>query len=641
MLAKALKSSNPKRTTGPKSESPFSILSADVYVPAMLVGMLGFLLYANTIQNGYALDDKFTITQNYLVQQGVEGIPTLLRTSYRHGYWTYEHGLYRPLSLVMFALEWQFAPGVAALGHFVNALLYAVTAFLLFLVLRRLLFSYHVLAPFLISILFTVHPIHTEVIANIKSRDEIMAFLLIVLSLHGLMNSITRSSKSWLVFALCAYFLALLSKESAITFLAIVPATLYFFSQIRLNRLLLISAGFLLPAALYLCLRIAVLGSISATESVDAINNLLVAAPGLMSRWATAFMIMGKYLGLLVVPHPLVIDYSLDQITITTWRNPLSILSLALYLAMIVIVCLRIRRKEPWVYGILFFLLTFTIYTNLVVLIGWHLGERFLYAPSLGFCITVGFAAMKLLKIPIESEENETSVWEMFVRHRGVTVLLAFVLLASGFKVVSRNAEWKNDLTLFSADVEKAPKSARMHFYYGLELLNVKVTASRSQDERNKVLDESISHLNLSASIYPRHALTWSQLGLASFHKQDLEGAIAHYQKALELSPGLPLTHNNLGLVYVQQGKLEAAMQHFKNATKLDPLFVPAHINLGHTYIDLGRRDQGIQSYLNGLEYQPNNVQIHDDLATAYREQGLIEKSEYHLNETRRLGLKQ
>ena len=641
MVVDSLKKSKHRVSTGSKTASQFSFLKSGVYIPAILVGLLGFLLYANTIQNGYALDDTFTITQNYLVQQGAAGIPTLLRTSYRHGYWAYEHGLYRPLSLAMFALEWQFAPGIAALGHFVNALMYAVTAYLLFFVLRRLLYAYHAFAPFIISILFTVHPIHTEVIANIKSRDEIMAFLLILLSLYGCINSISRNSRSWQVFALCAYFLALLSKESAITFLAIVPATLHFFSQIRLSRQLLISAGFLLPTALYLYLRVSVLGSIGATESVDAINNLLVAAPGLMSRWATAFMIMGKYLGLLVFPHPLVIDYSLDQMTITTWRNPLSILSLVLYLGMAAIVCVRIRRKEPWVYGILFFLLTVSIYTNLVVLIGWHLGERFLYAPSLGFCISAGFATMKLLKIPIESAGNETSVWEVLVRHRRITLFLAFILVASGFKIVTRNTEWRNGLTLFSADVKKAPKSARMHFYYGLELLNVKVTASRSQDERNQVLDESISHLNLSASIYPRHALTWSQLGLASFHKQDLENAIAHYDKALELNPELPLTHNNLGLVYVQQGRREVAMQRFKIATELDPRFVPAHINLGHTYIALGEHNQGIQSYLNGLKYQPNNAQIHDDLAIAYREQGLTEKSEFYLNAARRLRAKE
>ena len=607
----------------------------------MLVGLLGFVLYANTFPNGYALDDKFAISQNYLVQQGIEGIPTLLRTSYRHGYWSYEHGLYRPLSLVMFALEWQVAPGDAALGHFINTLLYAVTGFLLFLLLRRLLHAYHALAPFIISMLFIAHPIHTEVIANIKSRDEIAAFLLIVLSLHGLLNSISRRSTSWLVFALCTYFLALLSKESAITFLAIVPATLYFFTLIRLKKLLLISAGFLLPAVVYLCVRIAVLGSIGATESVDAFNNLLVAAPGLMSRWATAFMIMGKYLGLLVFPHPLVIDYSLDQMTITTWRNPLSVLSMSLYLGMAALVCLRIRRKEPWIYGILFFLLTFSIYTNLFVLIGWHLGERFLYAPSLGFCIALGFAVMKMLKIPIEREGNEASVWDLLVRHRSLSGLLALIVMASGFKIVTRNAEWENDLTLFAGDVKKAPKSARMHFYYGLELLNVKVTASRSQEERNQVLDESISHLNLSASIYPRHALTWSQLGLASFHKQDLESAIAHFHKSLELNPQLPLTHNNLGLVYVQQGNLVAAMRHFEIAVQLNPRFFPAHVNLGHTYIDLGERDQGIQSYLNGLKYQPNNPLIHADLATAYRDKGLIEKSEFHHGEAKRLGLKE
>src|SRR4051812_11827674 len=84
----------------------------------LIAAAVGFFLYIGTVNYTYVLDDYSTIKENFVVQKGISGIPTILKTSYRYGYWASNDELYRPLSLIMFAVEWQFFPDTPAAGHF-------------------------------------------------------------------------------------------------------------------------------------------------------------------------------------------------------------------------------------------------------------------------------------------------------------------------------------------------------------------------------------------------------------------------------------------------------------------------------------------------------------------------------------------
>src|SRR5690606_27497992 len=103
-----------------------------------IVAIIAFMVFANTLGHQYALDDVAVIYQNKFVQKGFAGIPDIMTTFYWQGYWEQNAGLYRPLSLIMFAMEWEFFPNQPFIGHFMNILLFALTCYLLFKVLLRL-----------------------------------------------------------------------------------------------------------------------------------------------------------------------------------------------------------------------------------------------------------------------------------------------------------------------------------------------------------------------------------------------------------------------------------------------------------------------------------------------------------------------
>jgi protein O-mannosyl-transferase len=351
-----------------------------------LLSLIAFLLYANTLNHGFVLDDTNLITDNVLVKQGVGAVPELLRSDYRAGTWKSKATLYRPLSLVMFAVEWQLFPNNPFPGHLINVLLYGLTAYLLFAVLQQLLPGGSLLIPFSTALLFIVHPIHTEVVANIKSRDEILSFLFVLGSLYLALMPPTLGR---LLAAAALYFLSLMSKESSITIAAVVPIMLYFFRKRRAKTIALTTGVFAGSASLYLVLRKLVLGEVAGLANVSPVDNFLVLAKDLNTKAATVAEILGKYLRLLFFPHPLSSDYSFNQIPIVTWSNWASVFAAAVYIGLLAVLLVRIRKKELWAFGIAFYLTTISLYTNIFITIGAGFGERFLYVPSLGFCIAV------------------------------------------------------------------------------------------------------------------------------------------------------------------------------------------------------------------------------------------------------------
>ena len=222
-----------------------------IYSLSFIIGILAFVLYANTLNHGYTLDDFSVIKENNVVTQGTSGISTILKTSYRYGYLSIQDGLYRPLSLVMFAVEWQYFPDSPSVSHFINVLFYSLTGVFLFLLLAELLKDYNLVIPFVGTILFIAHPVHTEIVASIKSRDEIMCFFLMILSFFFFVKSSKSRPTLWLTLSGISFFLAMLAKETGITMLLVFPLMMYFFMDKPFRKIMINTAFFAVVTGVY------------------------------------------------------------------------------------------------------------------------------------------------------------------------------------------------------------------------------------------------------------------------------------------------------------------------------------------------------------------------------------------------------
>lgn len=584
-------------------------------IQALFVFFLSAILYSNTVNHDYAVDDTLVITKNKLTQKGFKGIPEIMTTDafygfFGDGYKLVAGGRYRPLSIVTFAIEEEFFDGNPTVSHFINVLLYSFSVLLLFYVLSSFLNSWpkkplDLTIPFLATLLFAAHPLHTEVVANIKGRDEVMGLLGALGMLLLVWKYVETKKLLYLVSGLFVYILALLSKENAITYLAVVPLSLFFFSNAKLKDYLITIIPLTLVAGIYVYMR-QTFTTAGFEESNEILNNPFVHA-NLAERLATVAFTFGEYFKLLIFPHPLTHDYYYNQVPILSWSNPKAIIPALITLAILVYGLIKLKSKSLISFGILYFFITISVVSNVLFSVGIAMNERFVYLSSIGFCIVLA----ALIK-NADTFANKTSKLP-------VAAIITFVFL-TGFsvKTITRNSDWENDFTLFEADYYNSPNSAKIKNAYGGELTaqadKVKGTPLEKEYLRTaeKVLTEALE-------IYPSYKNANLILGNVKWklHK-DSKSAIQLYERTLQMHPTYYEGNFNMACVLLEEDRSREAIPHFKQAVRSKPGSMEAWYNLGESYYKLNMGDSAVYFYKQALQRQPNNGLIYYKIGLTY-----------------------
>lgn len=639
---------NPKGGKLPRkgSKSSLPVWLVNIQRNSWLIFAVCCFLYANTLTHDYAQDDAIVITDNMFTQQGIAGIPGILQYDTFYGFFKEEGkaqlvagGRYRPLSLLMFAVEVQLFGQQPFVGHLVNILLYGFIAVLLYWLLLKLLlptkseaFGYFV--ALVTALLFAVHPIHTEVVANIKGRDEILALLGGLSALYFALKAFETRTNLPLILAAVFFFLGLMAKENAITFLAIVPLSFYFFTKAKAGEIALYTAPLVVATIVFLAIRFSILGSGLGEPSMELMNNPFLkleggryVALGFGEKMATVLFTLGKYIQLLIFPHPLSHDYYPRQIALMAWSDWQVLLSFALYLGMVIVAIRGLAKKDPISFGILFYLATLSIVSNILFAVGTTMSERFMFMPSIGFALVVGVLLFRYL---YNGKKNLMPLY----------ALLAVVLLLFSIKTITRNPVWKDNYALFLSDVENAPNSAKLRNAAGGELITQSQKLGANQErQKNEMLTEAAGHLQEAIRIHPTFKNAHLLLGNCYNYLKQYENAVTYYQNALELDPGYEEAINNLGITYrdagryfgEEKGDLAKALSYLEKAYSMRPDEYETLRLLGVAYGIKGDAQKAIFYFNEALKQNPDDANALFNLGTAYLNAGKVEEgNQYH-----------
>jgi len=603
----------------------------------LFMAIFGAILYLNTLHHGYVLDDYSVIKANWVIQKGLDGIQIIWETPYRFGYWNNGSSLYRPITLSIFAIEWAIAPDNPTFGHFINILFYALLGFMLFKLLARLLHNHPPVIAIIATLLFMAYPPHTEVVANIKSLDELLASFFSITAIYLLIKYYDSRKRRFIYFSLVLYLISIFSKESAITFLALIPLILWYFTDFKIKNILIVTATYLIPVFIYLLSRHSVLDSTTSIASVSVLDNMLVGINNSFDKLATEIYLLGKYIWMTIFPYHLSSDYSFNQIPSTTFKDWKVWLSLMLYLAMIIFILKTWRKKNLFSFALLWYLIGLGLYSNLFITIGTHFADRFHFVSSLGFCLIVPAILIKILDYR-SFTTKELSIKLLLKYHKISFAFIAFILITYCFKTISRNNDWKSNYTLFSSDVLNSPNSARIHFGLGLEFMQTKALKAINEESKQIYLDSSINEFTTAVSIYSNYSEAFEQIGLAFYRKGNNRKAVENYNKALTINPYSPTTYSNLGAIYFGNGNYQKALEVYRQAIKYNPRYADAYLNLGSTLAVIGKTNEAIDAFKKGLQYDPNNPQINRLLGITYKNIGDKQNADFYLNKARLLG---
>ena len=548
-------------------------------------------------QATFLQDDHPIVRINPVVREG--GLGTIFGTDWWGGVGGSDASLYRPVTILSFALQRSDGEVPAEPAHWANVALHALAAALLAIYARRI--GAGRIGAGLAGGLFLVHPVHVSVVAGLVGRAEILSLLF---GLGALLSQSVASPASgralrraapWCT-ALCL-FLALGSKESAIAF-----PVLLILQEWLLNRpqpgaglrdwrnrfLALVPAG--VATLAYLGLRAAVLGSAWAAQQVRLSENPLVRAEG-WERVMTTFAVAGRYARLLWFPSVLSPDYSgnvvgLERSLLAPY--PLAgVVSLLGVVAVLIFGWRRWRSRPPGsapdralaaTLGAALLLLPYLVIGQILVLVGVVLAERLIYVPSAGFCVLIGVA------VSAGCARSSRPI------RAGVVVALSAVLVVAAVKTHLEARHWQTRETLFEAAVRATPNSPRAQFTLGM----IRLEQGRE--------DEALARFEETVRLWPQFSSAWYETGMILARRGDLVGARDALGRSVEIQPGRASAQVNLGIVLHRLGDLEASEQQLRATLERFPASATAAAELGHVLLESSRPGEAAAWYRRAVD---------------------------------------
>lgn len=545
--------------------------------------LLVLFFYGKTREFPFTLDDDIFYQKHQSVQDGLAGISDI----FTHGSMEKFDGTtglqpYRPITLLSFALErFRFNNDPAA-SHGVNVFLFIVLLLVLLQVLIQLFGDKS--GPWITAVLviYLLHPTHVEVVASVKSRDELLAALFGFLAWHSFLIGHAKQISSpihWIVPAVWL-LLAMLSKESAIVFLAILPLSVWQLKGSEFKQSALYALPLLAATLFFLFIRHQIVGTVSAGRGIAELDNVLHQARNFSELWATKMSILWQYLQMLVWPWPLRWDYSFAQMQVVGWGSVYAWLGLLSHLGLLALAIMRFRTWPIVSFGILFYLASSAPTNNLFFLNGATVAERFLFVPSFGYALLLGwllFEGIKKLSI-VKQQKNTT--WAS----------IGLIGLAYAGMVYLRVPDWSSNMQLFESGVKASPLSSKANQAYATELEN-RAREARTSDEHKQFTEKAINYFMKSIAILPSNADACLKLGQIYDMENQKDSAIRYYRLSVQTKPGYYMAWGNLGAIYASRQQFDQALDCFRQAYRADSTQELTLINLMVVHYNKQQKD--------------------------------------------------
>jgi len=640
-----------------KENKKLSFSLPNRYVFLILI-VFTFILYGKSLFNQYALDDELVVYNNKVIEKGFKAIPVIF-TSFYSQTDKMQYG-YRPVVQTTFAIEYGIWGQNPFVSHLINMLLYLAIGYILFLWLKKILSGYNLLIPLITTLLFMAHPVHSEVVCSLKNRDELLSFLGGISAVFLLLKYAENNKLRFFLAANVCLWLGFFSKLSALTFLGIIPLSLYFFSDISHKRNLIISCTTAISLLLLFYLSRLMLPHpiqpFSITENPLFIENSLIA------RFTMGMNVLLFYLKILFFPHPLLFFYGYNMIPISGLDSVEVWISLVIHLALLVLALYKLKEKHPVSFAILFYFISISMFTNIATPVADIVGERFAFAAPLSFCILIVYLIFTLTQTPLKNNELER------MAYLRISVIFGIILFLYSLKTISRNSAWYNHKTLYTTDISYLSQSAKANSLLAGTLFKEAIddlAVSRNAAKNKSKVDSALFYYQQSVNIYPKYSPSLNNMGSIYFvFYKDYKKAIPYFEKAIAADSNYVEPYFNLGYSYELIGDTTQALVFYKKTLKKDGKYVKAisnlsklldakgetdtffklnkkiiqlaplsdvpYINISNHYLLTGDTVKSIEYMELAFEKAPNNTGLIQNLINYYQSKGNIQKVDYY-----------
>ncbi|MCS6934635.1 MAG: hypothetical protein NZM35_05740 [Chitinophagales bacterium] len=586
-----------------------------------LLALCCVVLYGITLFNYYGLDDYLVTFPHEQVRKGIGGLYEIFTTNYVDDE---KYKLdYRPLAKASFAIEYELFGWNPHISHFVNVIIYTAACLALLHVLLRIFGRENLFWVYAGVLLYAAHPVHTEVVASLKNREELFVMIFGIAALYCMLQYQEQGHYKYLICGMFFYLLALLSKISALPFVASVPLLLYYYNQERgkyrpWHKPALVLGTMLALTAAYYAVVISSLPGF--TRPYDYVETPIPYLQSISEKLGVAGLSLWWYVRLLFVPYPLSFYYGIDYVPVVPLTHPLALIGWGIHVAVFTGILWFRKRRRIVSLLLAWYLVQIAMYANVVLPLAGIVAERVLLiasAPAMllaAYGIVHGLGQAKLL-------QNNKG----FLRQISLPVIvIGMVFLLYAGITIRRNFDWKDTLSLFRADIGHLHNSARANFMIAKEIRRLyRTDENLTKEKLEQASREAIKYYRRAIEIYPNFAQALEALGTIYLtEKNNISAAVGLFMRAYNADTTMWRSAYNVGRYYQLQKNNDSALVWFMRAIQARPQYLKALVEAAKLYYVSGHKKTALSLNDTILKYYPSSFVPYYNLGMYY----LLEK---------------
>lgn len=545
--------------------------------------LVGFFLLLPNLKNGFNLDDSYIF--QYL-PKGEKSVFSVFNQRF-------DFVDYRPILIFSYALEQKFFGEInPEFAHLINVLLYLVIVLLIYQFISLLNDNEKPVLAFLISFIFLIHPIHANVVSNLKSRDNLLSALFYLLACIHLLKGVVSEKFNWkhVTYATLFFLLALFSKLDAIGFIFIAPVLLFFFRTRKLKFLLF---GTLIMLACYVYLRDTLIYVLVPPDKVHAAGVIFTENP--LALFSAPKFVLGQtvttlftYLHWIFIPQNYLFYYGYDMIPLQSIAEFPTLLKLLLNIAVIGLIFYAYKKGEKLIsFGLIFIYINLLYCANAIMPVAGIVADRYAFIASVGGCIVIGKLIYNLLYQ--WNFIQPTNISKAFI---GVLLAISLLFMPSTY---ARIKDWKSIYTLLESDMPGLKRSFQANRIAVTHILYKAKELEMSDPKEAKIFYEKGLEYATDASLLDTSdVFVHESKGICLFGLKRYAEAFNTFQYVNRLTDSSLVSQDLCGDLMFMDKQYQNAALFYKNALILDPL-----------------NEDGIMKYITALINCNQNAQAH------------------------------
>jgi len=470
------------------------------FICLLIIFLITFTVYSNTLFNDFVWDDHYFVFREEI--KDLSNIPSFFLNDVE--------GVYRPLRTAFYSLAYNIFGENPFFYHLFSLFIHISIIFTIYFFIKKI--TKEIFLSFLTALFFGIHPIHTEAVSFITSSFDNIGILFFFLSLFFYLGATKRDCFLSFIF----FILAVLTYEVVIV-LPLLVILIDFFKKSNIKTKIKNYIPFFLIAGFFLFIRFFLIKVVSRVEEPLGASYMLTLL--------TMPKIVLDYIFLLFFSFNLSVNHKV--VFAQSYIDPVAIFSTICLLGLILAAFYLFKKNKIISFTIFWFLITLLPFSNIIPLQR-LIAEVYLYVPSLGFCLLIAYLITKVKDTKLTRKKSIKII---------VLCILLLLVFGYSFLTMSRNTDWKSNISLWTATVKTSPLSSKAHNNLAIVY------------EEMGEIDKAVQEYKISININPKRVKPYISLGVLYYNQGDYANAKLMWVKAVEIDPGQERIKNNIRLL--------------------------------------------------------------------------------------------